>query len=218
MFIKHQSQKISIIGGIILAGLTLAAGLSVYLVMQRQAESMLVKDLGSLLQSNRRLFENQLNQALHDTKNMATYSGLVETLQSLESDSKQAIAQERLQRGVKAALLTGFTGLSVYDVRGHEVAHAGHFSQKHDLRVPLNTIHRAFLLWDGQFILRADRDILDEQGHRVGMVTTETALPLMTNAFADIASIGTTGSFSVCAPVADDDKKMDCFLSTPSGK
>ncbi len=218
MFIKHQSHKISIIGGIILAGLTLAAGMSVYLVMQRQAESMLGKSLESLLQSNGRLFENQMNQALSNTQTVATHPHLIQTLQLIESDPNQAKAQAELQRVVKSFLLTGVTSFSFYDVRGHEVAHVGHFSQKHDLRVPLNTKHRAFLLWDGQFILRAGRDILDEQGHRVGMVTTETALPLMTSAFADIVSIGKTGEFAVCAPLADDDKKMDCFLSNFSGK
>ena len=49
LFLKHQDHSVS--GGLILAGLTLAAGIFVYVVMQRQAESLPGKSLEASLQS-----------------------------------------------------------------------------------------------------------------------------------------------------------------------
>ena len=217
IFIKHEDRRISIIGGLILAGLTLTAGISVYVVMQQQEESLLRKNLETALQSNERLFKSEMNQALSNTRSVTTRPYLIQTLQLLESEPNNAKVPVELQRSAKSFLQTGFTAFSFYDVGGHEVARAGHFSQQHDLRVPLKTKNRAFLLWDGQFILHASMDVLDEQGRRVGTVMTETDLPLLTDAFADMASIGKTGEFGVCVPLADDEKNMDCFLSRTSG-
>ena len=218
MFLKRQDHRIGLIGGIILAGLTLAAGISVYVVMQRQAEAMLGKNLEASLQSNVRLFEGRIDQALSNTQTVASRPYLIKNLQLLASKQGNATGLIALQSAAQSFLLPSFTGLSIYDVGGHELARAGELSQKHDLRVPLNTKHRAFLLWDEHFILHSSMDILDQQGRRIGMVTTEAKLRQMTAAFANIASIGKTGEFAVCALLADDEKNMDCFLSRISGK
>lgn len=218
MFLKRQDHRIGFIGGFILAGLTLAAGISVYVVMQRQAESLLSKSIVSLLQSNQRLFQSGIEQSLLNTQTVASRPFLIQNLQWLALKPDKATGLVALQRFAGTYPLSVFTGLSFYDVRGHEVARAGHFSQKHDLRVPLKSNHRAFLLWDGQFILQASSDVLDQQGRPIGMVKTEANLPLLSEAFADTVSIGKTGEFAVCAPLTDDEKTMDCFLSRVSGK
>ncbi len=218
MLLKLGKHGINIIGGLILVVLTLAAGISVYVVMQRQAESILSKSLEASLQSNVRLFESQIDQAMANTQAVTTRPFPIQNLQLLESEPDNATAKVELQRIVQSFLLAGFTGVSFYDVGGHEVAREGHYSQKHDLRIPLKTKDRAFLLWDGQFILQVSGDILNQQGRRIGMVMTESYLPQLTLAFADAASIGKTGEFAVCAPLADDENNMDCFLNGISGK
>ena len=134
MFLKLAKYRIDIIGGLILLALTLAAGISVYVVMQRQAESMLSKSLEASLQSNVRLFERQIDQALGNTRTVATRPFVIRNLQLLESDPGNAAVPAELQRIAKSFLPTGFTAMSYYDVRGNEVARAGQFSQTHDLR------------------------------------------------------------------------------------
>ena len=215
---KHQDLRIGIIGGFILLILTLATGISVFVVMQRQAESVLSKSLEASLKSNVRSFESQIDQVLSNTQTVASRPYLINNLQLLASKPGNATGLIALQSAAKSFLLTSFTGMSFYDVRGHEVARAGLFSQTPELRVPLKAKNRAFLLWKGQFILHASMDMLDQQGRRVGTVMTEASLPLLTRAFADVASIGGTGEFAVCAPLADDEKNMDCFSSRTSGK
>nr|MDP2191368.1 hypothetical protein [Rhodoferax sp.] len=68
MFLKRQDHRISIFGGLLFLMGTLATGISVFVVMQRQAESILSKSLEVSLQSNVRLFENRIDQALKDSQ------------------------------------------------------------------------------------------------------------------------------------------------------
>lgn len=51
MFLKRQDHRVSVIGELILPGLTLATGVSIYVVMLRQAESLPGKSLEASLQS-----------------------------------------------------------------------------------------------------------------------------------------------------------------------
>lgn len=53
----RQDRKIIILGGLLLLMGILAVGISVFIVMRRQVESLLSKNLESLLRSNARLFE-----------------------------------------------------------------------------------------------------------------------------------------------------------------
>ncbi|MEO6291690.1 MAG: hypothetical protein ABIO88_03630, partial [Burkholderiaceae bacterium] len=216
MLLTAQERRISIIGGLIMAGLTLAAGISVYVVMQWQAESLLGKSFASLLNSNARLFQSGIEQSLVDTQAATKRPFLIQNLQLLASEPDNATVLVELQRIARSFPPNIFTGLSFYDARGQEVARAGHFSQKHELRVPVASNNNAFLLWDGQFILQASADVLDQQGRRIGMLKTEANLSTNTEAFADIASIGKTGEFAVCAPLAGDETTMDCFLNNLS--
>ena len=213
-----KKYRVDILSALILVVLTLSSGISVYVVMQRQAESLLSKRILSLLQSNERLFRSEMKQSLTSTLTVSTRLNLIKNLQLLQSKPDDTTAKTELQNIALSVLPAGFTGMSFYDVHGHEVVRAGRFSQKHDLRVPLKSTVHAALLWDEQFILQASVDVLDQQGLRIGTVMTQAKLSAFTEAFADIAAIGKTAEFAVCAPLADDEKNADCFLSRISGK
>ena len=107
MFLKRQDHRVSFIGGLILAVLTLAAGISVYVVMQRQAESILSKSLEAALQSNVRLFESQIDQALANTQAVTTRPFLIQNLQLLESDPDNDTGAPNLQRILAARCCRG---------------------------------------------------------------------------------------------------------------
>ena len=92
-FLKRQDHRISVIGGLILVILTLAAGISVFVVMQRQAESLLSKSLEVSLQSNVRLFESRIDQALANTHTATVRPFAIKNLQLLASN--QTMPQQR---------------------------------------------------------------------------------------------------------------------------
>ena len=215
----RQDRRISLLGGIIFLVTTLTAGFAVYAVMERQTESVLSRSLQAALQSNSRLFESQINQALTDARTVATRPFLVQTLQILGSAPDDTAATLAMQRAATSFLPTGFDGLSFHDARGREVARAGGFSRldEQQVQLKLSPKDRAVLLWNGKFIVQTQLDIVDPQGLRVGEVRTETALPLLTRAFGDVAAIGQSAEFALCAPLDGAGKDMSCFLGRLSG-
>ncbi len=217
MFVKREEHRIIIIGGLILLVLTLAAGLATYAVMQRQTEAILVKNLETSRHNSARLFENQIAQGIASTLAVSTRPFPIQNLQLLDADPSNATGLFELQRVAKSFLQTGFTALSFYDSRGKEVARAGDFSQRAELRVPLKTKSHTLLLWDKQFILQNSMDMLDPQGRRVGVAVTEALLPQLTRVLTEETPIGKTGELAVCAALEND--AMQCFPSPlTSGK
>lgn len=215
MFLTREDRKISIMGTLILVLLTLAAGLSVYVVMQRESASILGRSLEASLQSNIRVFENQIDQWVANTHVIATRPFLIKNLQLLDAEPSNVKELSAMQEAARSFLLTGFTGIAFYNAQGHEITQAGRFSQNPELRVPLNVKPPTFLLWDRQFMLHSNADILDQQGRRIGMVMTEVSLPAVAKLFADVKLIGKTGVLAACAPRGKD---MQCFPGKISGK
>ncbi|MEK6708531.1 MAG: PAS domain S-box protein, partial [Pseudomonadota bacterium] len=212
----RDDRKISIIGGLLLTGLALAAGIAVYGVMQRQTESTLGRGLEVALQGKARLFESQIEQGLADTQAVVTRPFLIQSMQRLNAQPGNASALRDLQRNVDSLPLADFTAASVYDMHGNELAQVGRFS-RNQAALSLNSRNPMFLLWDGQFSLRVSQDVLDQDGRRIGSVTTEKNLPQMTRSISEIRAIGKSGEFMLCAPLEADAQEMACFLSRIDG-
>src|SRR5690606_36729734 len=100
-----------------------------------------------------------------------------------EPGSTEAGAGRR--RMAESFLPTGFMGVAFHDRRGTQMARAGRFTQEPQLSAPLHTEVRAFLLWDGGFLLRSYRDVVDPQGRRIGTVTADMSLPQLTRAVSE---------------------------------
>jgi PAS domain S-box-containing protein len=211
-----QDRRISLIGGLILMATSIAAGIAVYTVMERQTESVLSRSLQTALQSNARLFESQINQALTDARTVATRPFLVQTLQTLETTPDDATALLAMQRAATSFLPTGFKGMVFLDAAGREVGRAGSFLPTDEKHLSLSKKQPAILLLKENFTVQTHLDILDQKGQRVGAVRTEATLPLLTRVFAEVTAMGQSAEFAVCAPL-DDGKRMDCFLGRSPG-
>ncbi|HQT27420.1 MAG TPA: cache domain-containing protein, partial [Burkholderiales bacterium] len=215
---KRHEQSISLIGFLILMILTLATGISVYMVMLHQTESLLSKSLATSLKNNAYLVESQIEQGVEDTRMISTRPFIIDSLKRIESDNEDPKSRVDLQRIAQSFLSHGFRGVSFYDREDHALASAGRFSHGPGFQASLDSKRRLFLIWDGQFILHAKIEVLDNAGSRIGAVMTEVELPPLNNAFANLASIGKTGEFAICAPLGNDPGKMDCLLNRISGK
>ncbi|MDP2033125.1 MAG: ATP-binding protein [Polaromonas sp.] len=213
----RQDRWIALVGGLILLVTSMAAGIAVYVVMQQQTQAVLSRSLQAALQSNARLFESQINQALTDARTVATRPFLAQTLQVLASAPDDAAALLAMQRAATSFLPTGFQGMSFTDAGGREVARAGSFSRSDEKHVALSRTDQAILLWNGKFTVQTRLDILDAKGSRVGAVLTEATLPLLTRVFGEVSALGESAEFAVCAALDDGGKAMDCFLGRLSG-
>ncbi|MFP5404324.1 MAG: EAL domain-containing protein [Gammaproteobacteria bacterium] len=207
----NDTQRIGLIGGLILIGLTFASGLAVYALMQRQAEAILVKSLETSLQSDRRLFENVITAGVAKALTVPTRPFVIQNLQRLKADAGDATARAALQRIADSFLETGFSGIAFYDVRDAEVVQAGTLARAPAFGVPLNAQAPARLLWDGRFVLQVVRDVVDANGVRIGTAKAEAALPQLQRAIAEAGGQGRSAELAVCAPLEAD---MQCFPLT----
>ncbi|WP_237763260.1 putative bifunctional diguanylate cyclase/phosphodiesterase [Thiobacillus denitrificans] len=208
---QHESYRIGIVGGLILVALTLASGIAVYAVMQRQAESILIRSLEASLQSGRRLFESEISAGVTNALTVSTRSFVIHNLQLLKAEPDNEDGRQALQQIAESLQPTGFAGVSFQDSRDNEIVRAGRLSENPALSVPLNTHVEARLLWNGQLILQVVRDVVDEGGNRIGTARTESTLPHLTRAIADAEMLGKTADLAVCAPLEQD---MQCFPLT----
>ena len=217
MFLTRDDRKISIIGGLLLLGLTLTTGFAVYSAMRQQIESALGRGLGVALQGKALLIENLVQKGLADTHALALRPFIVQSMQELSAQPDNVSALHDLKRNVDSLTKIGFSAAVVYDKNGNLLSQAGRFSEKQTQSIPLNKYSNTSIIWDGQFILRTSKDVLDEEQRRIGSITTEIILPKLTRRFSEIRSIGKTGEFILCAPPEEGKKEMACLISQIDG-
>ncbi|MHB1214389.1 MAG: putative bifunctional diguanylate cyclase/phosphodiesterase [Thiobacillus sp.] len=210
---QFESHRIGLIGGVVLVALTLASGIAVYTVMQRQTESILLNSLEASLLGDRRLFESEINAGVTNALTVSTRPFVIQNLQLIKAAPGNDTSRQALQKIADSFLPTGFSGVSFHDSHDKEIVRAGRLSTNPALSVPLNTPAGAHLLWDGQLILRTVRDVEDDAGNRIGMATTESTLPHLTRTIAEADAFAKTADLALCAPRAND---MQCFPLTQS--
>ena len=218
LFLKNQEQRINIIGSLLMLAGTLVASLSVYGVLQWQQRSTLINALQANLGSKVTLFETQIDEEIGNTLKVANNADFIKAIEMHETKPGDASVVSELDHLAESIFQFGFSGLIFHNVGGQELARAGRFSQKSGQRVLLSTPLQAFLIWDRQFVLHSRQDIINRAGRRIGTVTAETTLPLLTDAFLNIAGVGKTAELAICAPTTDDTKNTDCFLNNLSGQ
>lgn len=217
MPLTRDDRKISIIGGLLLMGLTLTTGIAVYDVMRQQIESTLGRGLDVALQGKAHLLESQIEKGLADTHAIVTRPFLIQSMQQLGAQPDETGALHDLQRNIDSLLLAGFTAAIVYDTKGRELSRVGNFSGNRTPVLPLSKENKTSLLWDGQFILRTSEAVFDQEGRLIGSITTENTLPQLTRSFGEIRTIGTTGEFVLCAPPGKNEVEMACLISQLDG-
>ncbi|MEK6595235.1 MAG: cache domain-containing protein, partial [Pseudomonadota bacterium] len=217
MLLTHDDRKISIIGGLLLLGLTLTTGIAVYSAMQQQIESVLGRGLDVALQGKALLIESQVEKGVADTRALALRPFLIQSMQELNAQPDNDSALHDLARNVNSLMQAGFSAATVYDMHGNALSQVGRFSENQAQSLPLSKHNNTSLIWDGQFVLRTSKDVLDEDKRRIGSITTEITLPQLTRRFSEIRSIGETGEFILCAPPGQGKQEMACLISQVDG-
>ncbi len=218
MLLTRDDRKISIIGGLLLLGLTLTTGVAVYSAMRQQTESVLGRGLGVALQGKALLIETQIEKGLEDTRALALRPFIIQSMRELNAQPGNDNALSDLVRNVNSLPQAGFSAAIVYDMRGNALSQVGRFSASQSQSLPLNKYPNTSLVWDGQsIILRTSKEMVDEDMRRIGSIMTEITLPQLTRRFSEIRSIGETGEFILCAPPQQGKQEMACLISQIDG-
>ena len=208
-----DAHKISLIGGLIFIGLTIAAGISVYWVMLKQPGYIL--KLQSLAHDNVMLLEENIREGIVDTQLQIINFSLAQNLQQLNNNPYNFTILNDLQQLLASKLSeANFTGISIYNSRGSRLIRAGQFLENHAAIIPVNTPKaNIFLLWENGFILRIRVNVTNKNEQHIGSIETERNLPQLNSLFSNKEKIGKTGQILVCAPWGSGQQEMICFLS-----
>jgi len=205
-----ENLRISLISGAILVVLTLAAGASTYLVMQREAKSILKRNLRTLLQEDVRDFAEEIHQGIHQGATVATRPFVVQSFRVVNRHPKDVEARHDLQIIARSFLPLGLSAVEFLNRKGEVIAQAGSF-QIPQFVVHLQTSQESFLLWKRQPLLQTLIPVRD--GKRpLGFVITQIPLLFMANIKPTVRALGHTALLNVCAPLGT--TAMRCLPNT----
>jgi len=147
--------------------LTLTAGITVFIVMQRQSEAVLAKSLALALQvrvERSTIHSNAVSTAPLKSRPVRIWCVLCRTSMK---DTPSGERQADLLRATQPLVPSRFTAFELLDQHGNSVLRLGQFSVTPELRVPLITpipSTTAVLLRDGGMRMRVDVDIVADGG------------------------------------------------------
>ncbi|MBI5753227.1 MAG: EAL domain-containing protein [Hydrogenophilales bacterium] len=208
LFRTRDEKRISLISGAILLILTVAAGLSVYGVMHKQAEAQLSRSLQQNVESRARVVEREIRQHLANAAFVTNRASLQEKLAAIaKRPGDEALARE-LELSLRSFLPIGFNALAVYDPVGREVARAGPVEIQPELSMPLNLPYRSRLEWDGGLVLATNVEI-SNAGQLLGKLAAVRRMPEMMGLITDLKNLGESAELHLCA--AEDSQYVQCF-------
>ncbi len=192
-----EDLRISVIGGVILAVLTVAAGVSTYLVMRREAESILKRNLGALLQDDARVFTQEIRGRIRQSVTVATRPFVIDSLRAVDGRPDDTPARSDLQRIARSFLPLGFSAVEFVNRNGQILVRAGPLRIP-DFIVPFMAPQEAFLLWQRRPLLEVLAPVTDG-GRRLGYVITQAPLLFMSRIAPVVAALGPTADLAICA-------------------
>lgn len=205
------SRRITLLGGLILAALTVIAGIVVFAIMQRQTETVLSTSLELSLQSRASLFEATLENRAKRVVMITTRPFLIQQLKKANLTPDDQKARSLLQRGVDSFLPTGFSALAIANRDGEIVASAGEFISNPQTRVALQMSGVDSALYWSDELVQELRGVFRKDGQVVGYLHAQSKMPDLTRMLFDVTSLGNTGELAVCGPLSP--REMQCFPS-----
>lgn len=201
--------RISIIVSFILILLTLSAGLSVFMVMQRRTKQIITKSLLQSLKNHIQLFELGIKRSNNASWRIASRSSIIKTLKYLNRYPTNLSAISAVQQSADTFSPTVFSLVQFTALNRHIVASAGTLVSPSQLTVSLNLpVSTHLLLANGAFLLMQKLPMLDTKHKRVGWLTTEARLPALTQLIKETGGLGKTEEFVICRKLPT---AMQCF-------
>ncbi len=210
MRLNREDLRIGLIVGVILAVLTLAAGVSTYLVMRREVASILKRNLSALLQDDTRAFVQEIHQRNNQSVTVATRPFVVSSLKAVDMHPGSIRARHDLQEIARSFLPVGLSAVEFVNRKGQILVRAGSFATP-PFTVHIQTRQEAFLLWQGRPLLQTLVPVRDGRRH-LGFVITQAPLLFMTRIGPVVEALGHTASLHVCAPLGT--TNMRCLPNT----
>lgn len=215
MFLTKDDRKISIIGALLLLGLTLTTGITVYNAMRQQIETVLGRGLTGALDGKALLFETRIEKGIEDTRALSLRPFIVQFMVELNENLENETARNNLTRNVNSLTQIGFSAAVIYDRNNNVLSQVGTFSSYENPVIPLDAEGNVKLIWDNSFVLQTTVDVFN-QGHKIGKITSEMKLPNLTRSFMEIKSAGSSAELLICAKLPQNYRTLACLIRDSS--
>ena len=209
----RPDKKISFIGGMILLGIAITAGLAGFVLMADTTHKVLTANLAVSLESRARSFQASLNHAVDNAVLNSTRPRFNILMAKHAHAGLSQIEHEEIQKILDSIMTMPIVALAVYDLQGNILGQRGKLISDPPFEAPLAIDGDFSLLWKGTTVLRAHVPILPK-GERVGLLAVDILLPAIDQLSNDHAGLGESGSIGVCAPKSGD---MLCLPSRGNG-
>ncbi len=203
-------SRIHIMIMIMLAVLTVAASASTYLVMRREAESILTANLNVELQARARDFRQEIRREVLQSVTVATRPFVALNLKALEGRHGVRLARTRLRKIARSFLPMGFSAVAFVNRNGRAVVRAGSMIAP-DVAVGIKAREETLITWQRHPQLQVLTPV-DDHGRRLGYVATQEPLSFLDRIVPVVKALGRTADLAVCAPLGA--TRMRCLPDT----
>jgi signal transduction histidine kinase len=194
----------------------------VYQVMAKQTQESFGRGLEVTLTEGIRILSFELANSSMASHGAVTRPFLISALSQLSLDSPNSTALQALKKNIDSLPEAGFSAAVVYDANNKQLLSVGTLVNSTDASLTLNNAIDSgktliFNPSDGKLYLRIEEFVLNSTGNRVGLLKTERRLNELTRSIVKMRSIGRSGEFMLCEPLASNRLEMKCLLSRSDG-
>jgi signal transduction histidine kinase len=204
---SRPDDRITAVGAAVLAAISLAAGIAAFAILERRLQEIVQDNLLAAMARRVDVFVDMIELREGSAKIAATRPAAARNLRVLRAGRDDGSNLANLRAVVDSFVQQGFSAIAYRDADGKVAAQGGRFVESPALAVELATPAKGALLWSDGFILRHRIDVYDA-GERVGDVTTEQPLTVLTRLARTPAGNGATWDMGVCVRR---DEGLHCF-------
>jgi PAS domain S-box-containing protein len=193
----REDDRITFVGATILIGITLAAGVAAFAILQGRVQSLVAENVLAALTRRTDTIRDLIELREINARIAATRPAVIRNLRVIRAGRDDGSNIANVRAVIDSFLREGFSGLAYYDVDGRLVANGGALVRASELAVTLATADRPELVWNGGFFLRHRLPLRDAAGE-VGTVLAEQPMPVLTRMSQSASGMGASGGMDLC--------------------
>lgn len=199
----RDDRKISLIGGVILLGIAISAGLAGFILMADTTREVLTNSLMISLEHRVRTFQTSVGHAVENAVLASTRPRFNILLAKHAHEALSVAEQNEIQKILDDIIKnTPIIALVAQDLKGNILGERGKLIDNAPFHAPLAIEGVYSLLWKDTSVLRA-RVPIRPKGEYVGLLVMDIPLPAIDKLFSDFAGLGRTGSMGVCSTLGE---------------
>jgi PAS domain S-box-containing protein len=188
-----DGDKIVFVGTALLVIVSLTAGISGFAAQQTTFERVLGENLNFAIKNQNTLLHVEVDQTIENAQGAAARPNLIRLTRELSLHPESESLRNELTVIAQSILVTGTSGIAIYDTDNRELVRLGVFSKQPPIVVDLGLPISAVLLWSQGYYLKTSLAILDKK-NRVGRLEVEEPLKHITPS----EGLGTTSDTRMC--------------------